>query len=67
MKILIVSDTHKKNENYFKVLEMHHPDMVIHCGDAEGSEYALPAAAKCPVNEYVEWIVVKRYRKKDFR
>ena len=39
MKILIVSDTHKKNENYFKVLEMHHPDMVIHCGDAEGSEY----------------------------
>ncbi len=36
MKILIVSDTHKKNENYFKVLEMHHPDMVIHCGDAEG-------------------------------
>ena len=49
MKILIVSDTHKKNENYFKVLEMHHPDMVIHCGDAEGSEYALSAAAKCPV------------------
>ena len=48
MKILIVSDTHKKNENYFKVLEMHHPDMVIHCGDAEGSEYALSAAAKCP-------------------
>ena len=46
MKILIVSDTHKKNENYFKVLEMHHPDMVIHCGDAEGSEYALSAAAK---------------------
>ena len=41
MKILIVSDTHKKNENYFKVLEMHHPDMVIHCGDAEGSESAL--------------------------
>ena len=41
MKILIVSDTHKKNENYFKVLEMHHPDMVIHCGDAEGSEYAF--------------------------
>ena len=49
MKILIVSDTHKKNENYFKVLEMHHPDMVIHCGDAEGSEYALSSAAECPV------------------
>ena len=40
---------YKKNENYFKVLEMHHPDMVIHCGDAEGSEYALSSAAECPV------------------
>ena len=49
MKILIVSDTHKRNENYFKVVEMHHPDMIIHCGDAEGSEYALSAAAECPV------------------
>lgn len=49
MKILIVSDTHRKNENYFKLLEMHHPDMVIHCGDAEGSEYALTQAADCPV------------------
>ena len=49
MKILIVSDTHKKNDNYFKVLEMHKPDMVIHCGDAEGSEYALTEAADCPV------------------
>ncbi len=28
MKILIVSDTHKKNENYFKVLEMTPPG---HC------------------------------------
>jgi len=51
MKILIVSDTHKKNENYFKVLEMHHPDMVIHCGDAEGSEYALSSAAKTVMDD----------------
>ncbi len=50
MKVLIVSDTHKKNDNYFKVLEMHKPDMVIHCGDAEGSEYALTKAADCPVH-----------------
>ena len=41
MKVLIVSDTHKKNENYFHVLEKEKPDLVIHCGDAEGSEYAL--------------------------
>lgn len=50
MKILIVSDTHKKNENYFKVVKMHQPDMVIHCGDVEGAEGAMTAAADCPVH-----------------
>jgi putative phosphoesterase len=50
MRILIVSDTHRKNENYFKVLQkMKKPDMIIHCGDIEGSEYALSEAADCPV------------------
>lgn len=39
----------KKNENYFYVLENEKPDLVIHCGDAEGSEYALTKAADCPV------------------
>lgn len=49
-KILIVSDTHRKNDNYFTLLEQQKPlDMVIHCGDAEGSEYALSQAAECPV------------------
>lgn len=50
MKVLIVSDTHRKNDNYFKIVEMHKPDMVIHCGDVEGSEYALTQAADCPVH-----------------
>lgn len=49
MKVLIVSDTHKRNDNYFEVVQMHRPDMVIHCGDAEGSEYALSQSADCPV------------------
>ncbi|MBP5198694.1 MAG: metallophosphoesterase [Lachnospiraceae bacterium] len=49
MKIIVVSDTHGRNENYFKVLELHNPDMVIHCGDVENSEYALESAAECPV------------------
>lgn len=49
-KILIVSDTHRKNDNYFTLLEQQKPlDMVIHCGDAEGSEYAISQAAECPV------------------
>lgn len=50
MKVLIVSDTHKQNDNYFRVLKKQNPDMIIHCGDAEGSEYALTAAADCPVH-----------------
>lgn len=50
MKILIVSDTHRMNDNYFRVLKLHRPDLVIHCGDAEGSECALTGAADCPVH-----------------
>ncbi|MCI9573419.1 metallophosphoesterase [uncultured Acetatifactor sp.] len=49
MKVLIVSDTHRKNDNYFKALELVKPDLVIHCGDAEGAEYVLTNAAACPV------------------
>ncbi len=50
MKVLIVSDTHRRNENYFKVLKYHpDADAIIHCGDIEGSEYALEQAAPCPV------------------
>jgi len=49
MKVLIVSDTHRRNDNYISVVNMHKPDLVIHCGDAEGSEYAISEAAGCPV------------------
>jgi len=50
MKILIVSDTHRQNDNYFKAMEKEKPcDMVIHCGDIEGSEYAISEAAGCRV------------------
>lgn len=49
MKVLIVSDTHRKNENYYRVLSEQKPDLVVHCGDAEGSEAELEAAADCPV------------------
>ncbi len=50
MKVLIVSDTHKKNDTYLNLLRLHRPDMVIHCGDAEGAEYLLTEAADCPVH-----------------
>ena len=39
MKILIVSDTHRSDENLKLVIRQHAPlDMLIHLGDAEGSE-----------------------------
>ena len=48
MRVLIVSDTHRDNDNYFKLIEkLKDIDMVIHCGDAEGSEYAISEAAGC--------------------
>ena len=43
MKILIVSDTHRKDDNLKKVLEETTPiDMLIHLGDLEGSEQYIP-------------------------
>ena len=39
MKILVVSDTHRKDDNLRTVIERYKPfDMLIHLGDAEGSE-----------------------------
>ena len=50
MKILIVSDTHRKNDLYVELCKQLAPlDMVIHCGDIEGSEYIINEAARCPV------------------
>ena len=50
MKVLIVSDTHRHNENYLKVVEKVKPiDMLVHCGDIEGSEYLIAESAGCPV------------------
>ncbi|MCI8659588.1 MAG: metallophosphoesterase [Lachnospiraceae bacterium] len=42
MKILIVSDTHRKDESLKQVIEEQAPlDMLIHLGDAEGSEMRI--------------------------
>lgn len=51
MKVLIVSDTHRRNENYLEIIKREQPlDMVIHCGDVEGSEYLIEEAAGCPTH-----------------
>lgn len=50
MKILIVSDTHKKHGNLKKVLESVKPiDLMIHLGDAEGYEDYIAELAGCPL------------------
>lgn len=48
MKVLIVSDTHGRNSGYLDLLENHEKmDMVIHCGDVEGSAYLISESAGC--------------------
>lgn len=43
MKILIVSDTHRYDENLKLVIKETAPiDMLIHLGDVEGSEIYIP-------------------------
>ena len=43
MKILVVSDTHRKDDNLKLVLSEECPlDMLIHLGDAEGREHFIP-------------------------
>ena len=50
MKILIVSDTHRHNTNILDVVEKVKPiDLLVHCGDIEGSEDIITQAAGCPV------------------
>ncbi len=50
MKILIVSDTHRHNTNVLDVMEKVKPiDLLVHCGDIEGSEDIIAQAAGCPV------------------
>lgn len=50
MRVLIISDTHRKNDNYLNVLQkLGKLDLVIHLGDVEGSEYIIQEAAGCPV------------------
>lgn len=54
MRVLIVSDTHRHGENFYRALEeAGHVSLVIHCGDVEGQEYEFEAAVRealdCPL------------------
>lgn len=49
MKILIISDTHRHEENLEHVLEIEQNiDMLIHLGDIEGAEDYIRTIANCP-------------------
>ena len=48
MRVLIVSDTHRKNDNFLQVIADEKPfDLVLHCGDTEGSEHLFESACNC--------------------
>ncbi len=50
MRILIISDTHRKHGNLIEALEREAPiDLLIHLGDAEGYEDEIELLAECPV------------------
>ena len=49
MKVLIVSDTHGRDDNLEEVIYREAPvDYLIHCGDVEGREIFIEALAECP-------------------
>ena len=49
MKVLIVSDTHGRDENLQRAVMMETPfDMLVHCGDVEGREIFIEALVECP-------------------
>lgn len=49
MKILVVSDTHGRDENLETAVTREAPfDMLVHCGDVEGREFFIEALAEVP-------------------
>lgn len=49
-KILVVSDTHRVDDNFYKAFDAERPvELVIHCGDTEGSELVMQDYVKGPM------------------
>lgn len=50
MRILIVSDTHRRHTNLKRVIQkIGHLDLAIHLGDAEGEEDEIASIVGCPL------------------
>ena len=51
MRILVVSDTHGREDNLRRILkEKGTPDVMIHLGDSECGEYGITSLTDCPVH-----------------
>ena len=51
MKILVLSDTHGRNETMYDVIAREEPfDMLIHCGDIEGEQDRLRMKVDCQLH-----------------
>lgn len=58
MKILIVSDTHGRDENLEKAVYREEPfDYLIHCGDVEGGRFLLKLLWTAPAVLYQEIMI----------
>ena len=58
MRVLIISDTHRRDDRFLELIKRVKPiDMLIHCGDSEGSEDLYLEYAGCPV-EIVSGIMI---------
>ncbi|MDO4649493.1 MAG: metallophosphoesterase [Eubacteriales bacterium] len=49
MKVMVISDTHGKDEELQMAIQLEKPfDHLIHCGDVEGQEAYVQSLAGCP-------------------
>lgn len=49
MKVLVVSDTHRNEDNLIRILDIEkETDLLIHCGDVEGAECEIEMYVGCP-------------------
>lgn len=58
MKVMIVSDTHGRDENLEIAVNREAPfDMLVHCGDVEGREFYIEASQTVPAALYPEIMI----------
>lgn len=50
MKILVISDTHRRHETLERVVQRVRPDRVFHLGDAEGMQEEIRRICDCPLD-----------------